>query len=77
MKTQITVKNRGVKVFDIVEIPGCSDRFRWFFPTGGKVLLKDFERARSVVYSIGKHRDIVARSGKMPAQKRVEYCAYA
>ena len=77
MKTRITVKNRGVKVFDIVEIPGCSDRFRWFFPTGGKVLLKDFERTRSVVYSIGKHRDIVARNGKMPAQKRVENCAYA
>lgn len=47
------------------------------FPTGGKVLLKDFERARSVVYSVGKHRDIVARNGKMPAQKRVENCAYA
>ena len=42
MKTRISVKNGGAKVFDIVEIPGCSKAFprhfldwrRWF---GGRI----------------------------------------
>lgn len=62
MKTRISVKNRGVKVFGIVEIPDRSDRFRRLFSTGERVLLKDFESARSVVHSIEERPDNVARN---------------
>lgn len=51
MKTRISVKNGGVKVFDIVEIPGSSDKFRRLFSTGERILLQDLESTRSVEHS--------------------------
>ena len=72
MKTRITVKNRGVKVFDIVEIPGCSDPFRRLFLTGERILLRDSESTRSVVRFGEKQPSGAIKNGKMPVQKRVE-----
>ena len=77
MKTRISVKNRGAKVFDIVEIPGCSDPFRRLFSTGERILLQGSENTRSVVHSNEKYPDGAIRNGKMPAQKRVENHAHA
>ena len=72
MKTRISMKNRGAKVFDIVEIPGCSDPFRRLFSTGERILLQDLESTRSVGHSDEKHSDGAIKNGKMPVQKRVE-----
>lgn len=47
----------GVKVFDIVEIPGSSDKFRRLFSTGERILLQDLESTRSVEHSGEKHSD--------------------
>ena len=76
MKTRISMKNRGAKVFDIVEIPGCSDPFRRLFSTGERILLQDLESTRSVEYSDEKHSDGAIKDGKMPVQKRVENYAH-
>lgn len=65
-------ENRGAKVFDIVEIPGCSDPFRRLFSTGERILLQDLESTRSVEHSDEKHSDGAIKNGKMPVQKRVE-----
>lgn len=72
MKTRISVKNRGAMVFDIVEIPGCSDPFRRLFSTGERILLQDLESTRSVEHSDEKPSDGAIKNGKMPVQKRVE-----
>ena len=77
MKTRISVKNGGVKVFDIVEIPGSSDRFRWRFSVDARVLREDSESTRSVVHFDEKHLDGVIEDGKMPVQKPVENYANA
>ena len=77
MKTRISVKNRGVKVFDSVEIPGCSDKLRRLFPTDKKVLMKDSEITRSVVHSSENQPDYAIEIGKMPVQGRVENYANA
>lgn len=77
MKTRIRVKSRGAKVFDIVEIPGCSDPFRrFFFQTAERILLQDLESTRSVEHSDEKHSDSAIKNGKMPVQKRVENYAH-
>lgn len=77
MKTRISVKNRGVKVFDIVEIQGCSDPFRRLFSTGERILLQGSESTRSVVCFGEKHPNGAIKNGKMPVQKRVENYAHA
>ena len=77
MKTRISVKNGGAKVFDIVEIPGCSDKLRRLFPTDKKVLMKDSEITRSVVHSSENQPDYATEIGKMPVQGRVENYANA
>ena len=76
MKTRISVKNRGAKVFDIVEIPGSSDKFRRLFSTGERILLQGSKSTRSVVHSDEKHSDGVIKNEKMPVQKRVENYAH-
>lgn len=76
MKTRISVKNGGVKVFNIVEIPGSSDKFRRLFSTGERILLQDLESTRSVEHSDEKHSDGAIKNGKMPVQKRVENYAH-
>lgn len=76
MKTRISVKNRGVKVFDIVEIPGSSDKFRRLFSTGERILLQGSKSTRSVVHSDEKHSDGAIKNEKMPVQKRVENYAH-
>lgn len=70
-------ENRGVKVFDSVEIPGCSDKLRRLFPTDKKALLKDSEITRSVVHSSENQPDYAIEIGKMPVQGRVENYANA
>lgn len=77
MKTRISVKNGGAKVFGIVEIPGSSDKFRRLFSTGERILLQGSENIRSVVHSNEKYPDGAIRNGKMPAQKRAENHAHA
>ena len=77
MKTRISVKNRGVKVFDSVEIPGCSDKLRRLFPTDKKDLPKDSEITGSVVHSSENQPDYAIEIGKMPVQGRVENYANA
>ena len=77
MKTRISVKNGGVKAFDIVEIPGSSDKFRrLFFSTGERILLQGSKSTRSVVHSDEKHSDGAIKNEKMPVQKRVENYAH-
>lgn len=70
------MKNGGVKAFDIVEIPGSSDKFRRLFSTDERILLQGSENARSVVHSSEKYPDGAIKNGKMPAQKRVENYAH-
>lgn len=77
MKTRISVKNGGAKVFDIVEIPACSDKFRRVFSAGERVLLQESESTRSAVHSNEKYHNGAIKNGKMPAQKRVENHAHA
>ena len=77
MKTRISVKNGGAKVFDIVEIPACSDKFRRVFSTGERIVLQGSENTRSVVRSNEKYPDGAIKNGKIPAQKRVENHAHA
>lgn len=76
MKTRISVKNRGAKVFDIVEIPGCFDPFRRLFSTGERILLQGLESTRSVVRFGEKQPSGAIKNGKMPVQKRVENYAH-
>lgn len=76
MKARISVKNGGVKAFDIVEIPGSSDKFRRLFSTGERILLQGSKSTRSVVHSDEKHSDGAIKNGKMPVQKRVENYAH-
>lgn len=76
MKTRISVKNGGVKAFDIVEIPGSSDKFRRLFSTGERILLRGSKSTRSVVHSDEKHSDGAIKNEKMPVQKRVENYAH-
>ena len=76
MKTRISVKNRGAKVFDIVEIPGCFDPFRQLFSTGERILLQGSESTRSVVRFGEKQPSGAIKNGKMPVQKRVENYAH-
>lgn len=77
MKTRISVKNGGVKAFDIVEIQGSSDKFRRLFSTGERILLQGSKSTRSVVHSDEKHSDGAIKNEKMPVQKRVENHAHA
>ena len=76
MKARISVKNGGVKAFDIVEIPGSSDKFRRLFSTGERILLQGSKSTRSVVHSDEKHSDGAIKNEKMPVQKRVENYAH-
>ena len=76
MKTRISVKNGGANVFDIVEIPGSSDKFRQLFSTGERILLQGSKSTRSVVHSDEKHSDGAIKNEKMPVQKRVENYAH-
>lgn len=64
MKTRISVKNRGAKVFNIVEIPGSSDKFRRLFSTGERILLQGSKSTRSVVHSDEKHSDGAIKNEK-------------
>lgn len=64
MKTRISVKNGGVKAFDIIEIPGSSDKFRRLFSTGERILLQGSENTRSVVRSNEKYPDGAIKNGK-------------
>ena len=75
MKTRISVKNRGAKVFDIVEFQVVPTRSDGFF-TGERILLQDLESTRSVEHSDEKHSDGAIKNGKMPVQKRVENYAH-
>lgn len=76
MKARISVKNGGVKAFDIVEIPGSSDKFRRLFSTGERILLQGSKSTRSVVHFDEKHSDGAIKNEKMPVQKRVENYAH-
>ena len=76
MKTRISVKNRGAKVFNIVEIPGSSDKFRRLFSTGERILLQGSKSTRSVVHSDEKHSDGAIKNEKMTVKKRVENYAH-
>ena len=69
------MKNRGVKVFSIVEIQDRSGRFRQLFSTDARAWREDSESTRSVAHFDEKQPCDALRNAKMPGQVRVENCA--